>query len=101
MFHVRQFWQQVRAVEATIEAEAPFLMSLNDPLRGLVGGRVVQVARAEAAKAIAKKTHRLATAEEVAVYLEAEQQRVQAEDAEKRRKLGLSTFVLPASKGRK
>lgn len=71
---------RVRKVEEMLPpGESSFwLMSLNDPMRGQVGGRIVMVARASAARLIEDGIYRLATAEEAAAH-EAGQEKAREE----------------------
>ena len=38
MYMAREYWEGVRAVEAELAGDSVMLMSLSDPLRGMVGG---------------------------------------------------------------
>lgn len=99
MFNIRQYWQQVRAMEATIADKEPFLMSLEDSSRGMVGGLVVQVQRESAAKLILGKSHRLAMPDEIERHEQANQTRRAAMRVELLRKAGHTTYTLPPGSG--
>ena len=89
MLNIRQRWAEIRRIEAAITDEQPFLMSLEDRRRGFHGGGVVQVAtRESAARFIFDGSHRLATPEEVAKHIEADQARKAAAAGEVLRKAG-------------
>lgn len=68
MFDVKKFWSEARAAAAAIEEEFPFVTSVEDTVSGAKGGVLCQVSREDAGVLLAKKTHRLSTAEEIAGY---------------------------------
>ena len=94
MFNIQRYWQDIRALEATIGDEEPFLVSLDDRSLGMVGGLVVQIKRESAAKLILAKSHRLATPEEIEQYNLASQAREVELRDELMRKAGHSTYTL-------
>jgi hypothetical protein len=61
---------RVRKIEESLPAAESFfwLVSLDDPMRGRVGGRVVSVSRADAARLIEDGAYRLATNAEAAAH---------------------------------
>jgi hypothetical protein len=73
----QKYWQDIRALAAELP---PFvwLVSLDDPKRGMRGGALVEVAAETAAKLLHNHSHRMATDEELASHraAEAEAQRV-------------------------
>ena len=68
MADLRKYWQELRAIEAGLD-EFVWLMSVANPSKGQVGGRMVQVAAALGAKLLYAKSHRLATDEETEAHL--------------------------------
>ncbi|MCC6591598.1 MAG: hypothetical protein IT168_33235 [Bryobacterales bacterium] len=81
MSNIRAYWAAVREAAASLKEPWPYVMSLEDPSRGIRGGVVVQVSRDAAAELIARKTHRLATEQEVSGHL-ADEDRKRVEYAE-------------------
>jgi hypothetical protein len=62
---IKQHMQGVEAVLATLPPDADLtLVSLEDKMRGVVGGRFVEVSRQVAARLIKDGSHRLPTDEE-------------------------------------
>ena len=74
MRDLRRYWQEIRAVEKTLPP-FPWLVSLDDPKRGWIGGRMVEVSAVQAAQLLHTKSHRLATEEEIAAHLEQENEK--------------------------
>ncbi len=68
MADLRKYWQELRSIEAGLQ-EFVWLMSVANPPKGQVGGSMVQVAAALAAKLLYAKSHRLATDEETEAHL--------------------------------
>ncbi len=97
MFEIRDYWRQVRTVEASLDADV-YLMSIGDPLRGLVGGSVAQVGRESAARLIVEKKFRLATAAEITAHHEAARGKQEGLEAADRLRKGIGIFTLPAKK---
>jgi len=101
MPNVKQYWADVRAIEWTLP-EFPFLTSLDDPTRGLVGGRVVQMSRERAAQMIHERRFRLSTEEEIAAHEAESRRRQRAAREEELRKAGIVVAVVPPEeRGRK
>jgi hypothetical protein len=98
MFNSREYWQGVREVQATIASEFVLLMSLDNPLRGWVGGSTVEVKSELAARFIHDGSHRLATPAEIIQHQETEQRRKAATNGDAMKKAGLGVFILPAVK---
>jgi hypothetical protein len=72
MRDLRQYWQEVRALANTLP-KFVWLMSLEDPRRGMVGGRMAEVGAEQAAPLLHAASHRRATEEEIAAHLEKEE----------------------------
>jgi len=64
---LRKYWQEIRAIEKSLPAEV-WLVSLQNLAKGHVGGAIVEVAGAVAAKLLHAKSQRLATEEEVEAH---------------------------------
>jgi hypothetical protein len=67
----QKYWQEIR----TLAAELPpyiWLVSLDDPKRGMRGGSLVEVTAETAAKLLHNNSHRRATDEELATHCAAE-----------------------------
>jgi len=87
---LKKYWKDVREMERNLP---PFvwLMSLEDSWRGLTGGVLTEVPAAEAAKLLYAKSHRPATAEEIAAHMEKRSAAVRQEfHADLRRKASRS-----------
>jgi hypothetical protein len=96
MRDLKQYWQEVRALERSLP-EFVWLMSLDDPKRGMVGGRMAEVGAAQAAQLLIAKWYRLATDEEIAAHLakEEEARRQSFHDGFRRR--GIAVVAVPAA----
>ena len=57
---LKKYWQEIRALEQSLAGDV-WLMSLENRVRGQVGGSMVEVAAGTAAKLLHTKSHRLAT----------------------------------------
>ena len=66
---LKKYWQEIRAIEQTLAADV-WLMSLENKARGQVAGSIAEVAAGAAAKLLYGKSHRLATAGEIAAHQE-------------------------------
>jgi hypothetical protein len=64
---LKKYWQEIRAIEKSLPAEV-WLVSLQNLAKGQVGGAVVEVAAAVAAKLLYAKSQRLATPEEIQAH---------------------------------
>ena len=64
---LKKYWQEIRAIEKSLPAEV-WLVSLQNLAKGHVGGAIVEVASAVAAKLLYAKSQRLATDEEVEAH---------------------------------
>jgi hypothetical protein len=96
MRDLRQYWEEVRALERTLP-QFVWLMSLDDKKRGMVGRRMAEVGAAQAAQLLHAKSHRMATEEEIAAHLEKEERarRQSFQDALRRR--GIAVVAVPTS----
>ena len=69
---LKKYWQEVRAIEATL-GESAWLASLGDAKRGQAAGCVTEVPAAAAARLLHAKSHRPATEAEIQNHLDREQ----------------------------
>ena len=93
MADFRKYWQEIRALEKTLP-ECVWLVSLENPRRGQVGGCVVETAAEVAAKLLHAKSHRLAEPTEIDAHQAREQAaKREAFDARLRRQ-GISVVPL-------
>ena len=75
---LKKYWDDVRSIETGLP-EFVWLMSLQNPAKGQVGGRISQVSAQVAARLIHAKSHRIAAEEETQAHLaEQEQQKREA-----------------------
>jgi hypothetical protein len=64
---LKKYWQEIRAIEKSLPADV-WLVSIQNLAKGQVGGAIVEVAAAVAAKLLHAKSQRLATGEEIQAY---------------------------------
>lgn len=90
---LKNYWQEIRAIEKSLPTEV-WLVSLQNLAKGQVGGAIVEVAAAAAAKLLHAKSQRLATEEEINAHkaLQAETQRLVVE--QRMRKQGIAVIPL-------
>ena len=69
---LKKYWQEIRAIESTLEPSV-WLTSMADAKRGQLPGSVVEAPAAAAARLLHAKLHRLATEAEIQIHLEREQ----------------------------
>jgi hypothetical protein len=93
---LQQYWREVRALERSL-AEFVWLMSLEDPKRGMVGGRMAQVGAAAAAQLLHSQSHRRATDDEIAAHLEKENQVRKRSFHDGLRRNGIAVVEVPVS----
>ena len=93
--NIRAYWAAVRKETEALTEPFYYLMSVEDPTRGLVGGVVVQVTKDAAAQALVKKTHRIATPEEVAASQKTEAAKREEYAEAERRRMALLPFYQP------
>ena len=79
---LKKYWHEIRAVEKSLPAEV-WLVSLQNLSKGQVGGAIVEVAAAVAAKLLHAKSQRLATEEEIDMH-KAQQAEIQRQVCEQR-----------------
>ncbi len=68
MRDLRAYWQEIRALEKSLP-QFVWLMSLDSPKRGMVGGRMAEVGAEQAAPLLHAGSHRRATDEEIDAHL--------------------------------
>ncbi len=90
---LKKYWQEIRAIEKSLPAEV-WLVSLQNLAKGQVGGAIVEVASAVAAKLLHAKSQRLATEDEVQAH-KAQQAGIQKQVLDQRmRKQGIAVIPL-------
>ena len=90
---LKKYWQEIRAIEKSLPAEV-WLVSLQNLAKGQVGGAIVEVAAAVAAKLLHGKSQRLATEDEVQAH-KAQQAGIQRQVLEQQmRKQGIAVIPL-------
>ena len=94
VFTVREYWAAVRKIEADLP-EFVWVVSMEDPLRGLIGVQTTQVTREMAAKAIHEKRARLATSAEISAHVAEMEERKSTAHYAEREKRGVGVYVLP------
>jgi len=67
MADLKKYWQDLRAIEETLP-DYVWLTSLENRSKGQVGGSIVEVTGAVAAKLLHGKSHRPATEEEIHIH---------------------------------
>jgi 2,4-dienoyl-CoA reductase-like NADH-dependent reductase (Old Yellow Enzyme family) len=88
---LKKYWQEIRAIEKSLPTEV-WLVSLQNLAKGQVGGAIVEVAAAAAAKLLHAKSQRLATDEEIEAH-KARQAEIQRQVFEQRmRKQGIAVI---------
>lgn len=95
MRDLEQYWREIRAVAASLPAHV-WLVSVDDPKRGVRGDRMVETSAETAAKLLHAHSHRRATEEEIAAHREAEERQERAAFHEKLRVKGVA--VVPITK---
>jgi hypothetical protein len=67
MRDLQKYWKEIRALANSLP-EFVWLVSLDDPKRGMRGGCMVEVAAETAAKLLQLRSHRRATDEEIEAH---------------------------------
>ena len=93
---LRQYWQEVRALQRSLP-EFVWLMSLTDAKRGMVGGRMAEVGAAQAAQLLHAKTYRMATEEEISEHLAKQDQARRQSFNDGLRRKGIAVVAVPTS----
>jgi hypothetical protein len=96
MQDLRQYWHEVRELERSL-TEFVWLMSIEDARRGMVGGRMAEVGAPQAAQLLYKKSHRLATEDEVAAHLAKEERARKQSLHDGLRRRGIAVVALSAT----
>jgi hypothetical protein len=95
MRDLRQYWQEVRTLERSLP-EFIWLMSLADPKRGMVGGRMAQACATQAAQLLHAHCYRIATEEEIAEHLAKEEHSRRQSYQDGMRRRGVAVVAVPA-----
>jgi hypothetical protein len=82
MADLKKYWQDLHALEKSLPAYV-WLTSLENRAKGQVGGAIVEVAAAVAAKLLHAKSHRPATEEEIHAH-RAQQEAIQRQAVQQR-----------------
>ena len=91
---LKKYWQEIRAIEKSLPAEV-WLVSLQNLAKGQVGGAIVEVAAAVAAKLLHAKSQRLATDEEIEAH-KTQQDGIKRQTFEQQmRRQGIAVIPLP------
>lgn len=90
---MQEYWAEVRTHRDTIADQFVFVASLPER-HGAPGGVLCEVAREDAARLLANRTHRLATAEEVQAYRAAED-KLRAENMQRERDRRMLVLLQP------
>jgi len=103
---LKKYWREVRELERSLPTFV-WLMSLDDPWRGLTGGVLAEAPAEQGAKLLHAKSHRLATAEEIAGHMEQRSAAARREFQESLRRRGITIVAVeetaatePAAKDR-
>jgi hypothetical protein len=96
MRDLRQYWQEVRELERSLP-QFIWLMSVEDPKRGMVGGRMAEVGAEQAAKLLITNSHRKATEDEIGSHLKNEEQTRRQSLHEGLRRRGIAVVAVPTS----
>jgi hypothetical protein len=95
MRDLQQYWQDIRTATAALPPYV-WMMSLDDPKRGMRGGCMVEVAAETAAKLLYTASHRRASVDEIEAYQAAEAAAHRAAFHERLRVKGVT--VVPVSR---
>jgi hypothetical protein len=90
---LKRYWQEVRAIERSLP-EFVWMVSIEDSLRGRVGGSIAEVSAAHAAPLLHTKTHRIAVEDEVRGYRAGEGNVKRKTLEEERRKRGVAVVTV-------
>jgi hypothetical protein len=94
MRDLQQYWQEIKALAASLPAHV-WLVSLDDPKRGMHGGRMVEVGAETAAKLLHANSHRRATDEEIESQRHSLEAQQRAVFHEKLRVKGVTVVPVP------
>jgi hypothetical protein len=86
---LKRYWREVRELERTLPAFV-WLMSVEDRLRGRVGGMIVEAQAAQAAKLLHAGSHRVAAPEEIAEHQAKQSARERRDFHENLRRKGIT-----------
>jgi hypothetical protein len=95
---VKRYWQEVRAIERSLP-KFVWMVSIEDSLRGRVGGSLAEVAAGNAAPLLHAKSHRVAAEDEVRGYRAGEENVKRKTLEEERRKRGVAVVTVRGSNG--
>jgi hypothetical protein len=90
---VKRYWQEVRAIERSLP-KFIWLVSIEDSLRGRVGGSITEVSAGHAAPLLFAKSHRIAAEDEVRAHWSVEERVKRAAFEERLRKKGVAVVTV-------
>lgn len=90
---LKRYWQEVRAIERSLP-EFSWIVSIEDSLRGRVGGSIAEVSAGHAAPLLHAKTHRMAAKDEVQAHRSGEESVKRAAFEERLRKRGVAVVTV-------
>lgn len=93
---LKKYWQEIRTIEKDLPS-CVWLMSLENPARGQVGGCLAEAIAAVAAKLLHAKSHRLATEDEIEEHKMREAGLLRSAIHETLRKRGVTIVPVPRS----
>lgn len=94
----QQYWREIREIEASLPQFA-WVVSVENPKRGITGGSLAQVTAANGAKLLHSGSHRLATEEEIREHQAGEEEVKKHEFHEKLRKRGIAMIPVNGGSG--
>lgn len=94
MRDLKQYWREIRAIEGKLP-ENVWLVSLQNDLRDIRGGQMVEATPAVAAPLLHSKSHRLATEEEIAGLFAEQAEAQRREQADELLKSGVAVVPIP------
>jgi hypothetical protein len=94
MANLQEYWQKVRELERSLP-KFVWLTSLEDLQRGMVGGRIAEVAAAQAAQLLIAGMHRRSSEDEIAAHLNKEEEARRRGLQEGLRRRGIAVVPVP------
>ncbi len=98
MRDLQKYWEDIRALAASLPAFV-WLVSVDDPKRGMRGGRMAEVGAGTAAKLLQANSHRRATEEEIEAHRAGQEAVQRAAFHERLRIKGITVVPMRAENG--
>jgi hypothetical protein len=95
---LKKYWQEIRSLEQSLP-DYVWLTSLDHAAKGQVGGCIVEVAAAVAAKLLHAKSHRLATEEETQAHRASQESTKREALTQQLQHQGITVVPVPRSSG--